>query len=681
MTGPNRLATSTSPYLLQHAGNPVHWWPWCDQAFAEAAARDVPVFLSVGYAACHWCHVMAHESFEDEAAAQLINDHFVAIKVDREERPDVDAVYMQATQAMTGHGGWPMSVFLTPDRRPFYAGTYFPPAPRHGMPSFAQVVKAVSEAWRDRRADVLDSAGKIVEQLATLGTGGGGSAAIEVQSVIAELKGSYDPVHGGFGRAPKFPPSMVLEALLRDGGDDAMIMAGRTLEAMARGGIFDQLAGGFARYSVDAQWVVPHFEKMLYDNALLLGVYTHWWRRTQTPLAARVVTQLVSWLQREMRTEQGGFASSLDADSLDDHGRHREGAYYAWTRVQLISALGPEDGAWAASTFSVTERGTFEDGQSTLQLLADPEPERVANVRGRLITVREQRSRPGRDDKVVAAWNGWLISSLIDAAMVFEQPAWMESAVTAGELLWRVHWVDGRLRRTSRNGQAGSAPGVLEDYAAMVQASVRLAAATTEPVWLDRARQLVGVISSQFDDGKGGFFDTAADAEQLYARPQDPTDNATPSGLSATVHALRVLAELSGEDSYATRADQAAATAGQLIVQAPRFAGWLLADAISRTPERRPVQVAIVGSTDDPARAELVTTAYRLAPAGSVILAGDPDQPGFELLADRPPIDGRPTAYVCRHFVCQLPVTSAADLRSQLPQDPAAPTLTPRLQP
>ena len=666
MSSRNRLATATSPYLLQHADNPVHWWPWCDEAFAEAASRDVPVFLSVGYAACHWCHVMAHESFEDSRVVELINEQFVAIKVDREERPDVDAVYMQATQAMTGHGGWPMTVFLTPDRRPFYAGTYFPPTPRRGMPSFVQVATAVAEAWRDRRVDIVDSAVKIVDQLANLATGGGGTAEINIGAVITSLRRSYDPVHGGFGGAPKFPPSMVLEALLRHGSDDAMIMVNRTCEAMARGGICDQLGGGFARYSVDAQWVVPHFEKMLYDNALLLGVYTHWWRLTGNPVARRVVNDLMGWLLREMRTAEGGFAASLDADSLDDHGRHREGAYYAWNREQLSAALGPRDASWAAEIFSVTEQGTFEDGLSTLQLLGDPEPERLADVRARLSAFREQRARPSRDDKVVAAWNGWLICSLIDAAMVFNEPTWLESARTAGELLWRVHWVDARLRRTSLAGQVGSAPGILEDYAALTQACVRLAAATAEPIWLERARELYAVIASQFDDGRGGFFDTAADAERLYARPQDTTDNATPSGLSATVHALRLLSELTGEDAYADRATRAAATAGQLVVQAPRFAGWLLADAISYTGNRPPVQVAIVGASDDPARAELVQTAYQAAPAGSVILAGEPEEAGFALLADRPLIEDRPTAYVCQHFVCKLPVTSADDLAAQL---------------
>ncbi len=666
MTGGNRLASATSPYLLQHADNPVHWWPWSDDAFGAAAERQVPVFLSVGYAACHWCHVMAHESFEDQQTAALINEHFVAIKVDREERPDVDAVYMQATQALTGQGGWPMSVFLTPDRKPFYAGTYFPPTPRHGLPSFQQVLQAITVAWRDRQAEILDSASEIAGRLSVQQTPGGSEmpTAAECAESILLLQREFDPTHGGFGRAPKFPPSMVVEALLRDGGDVAMLMAGRTLEAMARGGIYDQIGGGFSRYSVDASWVVPHFEKMLYDNALLLGVYSHWWRRTRNPLAERIVSETVAWLQREMRTEQGAFAASLDADSRDDHGELREGAYYVWDRDQLAAALGEEDATWAAEVFSVTPTGTFEHGASTLQLRSDHDQVRWAHVRERLRVARDQRSRPGCDDKVVAAWNALLVDALVQAAMIFARPDWLQIATEAAEYVWQLHWRDGRLRRTSRNGVAGEAFGILEDYAAFALAAVRLAAVHAEPLWLTRAEQLLDVIMKQFDDTAGGFFDTAADAEQLYARPQDPTDNATPSGLSAAVHALRLMAELTAEDRYAARADRAAASASELVRRAPRFAGWLLADAISQTSQRRPVEVAIVGP-DDAARAELVQLSHQLAPAGSVVVPGIPDQPGLALLADRPLINNGPTAYVCRHFVCKLPVTSVDDLALQ----------------
>jgi uncharacterized protein YyaL (SSP411 family) len=667
MTGGNRLALATSPYLLQHADNPVHWWPWSDEAFAAAAERQVPVFLSVGYAACHWCHVMAHESFEDTQTAFVINEHFVPIKVDREERPDVDAVYMQATQALTGQGGWPMSVFLTPDRKPFYAGTYFPPTPRHGLPSFQQVLRAIIEAWRERQSEILLSASEIARRLSAPQTPTGSQTltAADCAESLLLLQREFDPTYGGFAHAPKFPPSMVLEALLRDGGEAAMLMAGRTLEAMARGGIYDQIGGGFSRYSVDAGWVVPHFEKMLYDNALLLGGYVHWWRRTQNPLAERIVTETVSWLVAEMRTEQGAFAASLDADSEDDHGELREGAFYVWSRDQLLAALGEEDAAWAAEVFSVTPTGTFEHSASTLQLLSDHDHVRLADVRERLRVARDQRARPGRDDKVVAAWNGLLADSLVQAAMIFARPEWLQIATEAADHVWRLHWRGGRLRRTSREGVAGEALGILEDYAALALAAVRLAAVHAAPVWLSRAEQLLEVIMEQFTDTDGGFFDTAADAEQLYTRPQDPTDNATPSGLSAAVHALRLMAELTGLERFTIRADRAAMSASELVRQAPRFAGWLLADAISQTSGQRPVQVAVVGP-DDAGRAALVHTAHQLAPAGSVVMAGMSDQPGLALLAERPMIDNRPTAYVCRQFVCRLPVTSVDDLASQL---------------
>ena len=524
MLGPvvNRLGTATSPYLLQHADNPVAWWPWCDEAFAEAAERGVPVFLSIGYAACHWCHVMAHESFEDESTARLINSDFVAIKVDREERPDVDAVYMHATQALTGQGGWPMSVFLTPDRRPFYAGTYFPPDPRHGMPAFRQVLEAISEAWQQRRDEVATSADQIVAQLDERRVTAlpGVLSAADCADAVATLGQEFDPVNGGFGRAPKFPPSMVLEALLRDGSDPAMVMADQTLEAMARGGIYDQLGGGFARYSVDARWVVPHFEKMLYDNALLLGVYAHWWRRTGNPLGERVVAETIDWLRREMRTEQGAFAASLDADSVDDHGSLREGAFYVWTRDQLAAVLGAEDASWAATAYEVTDAGTFEEGSSTLQLKADQDQQRLSGVRARLLAAREERARPARDDKVVAAWNGWLIDSLVQSAMIFDRPDWLAMAVEAAEAIWALHWQDGRLLRASRDGVVGTAPGILEDYGAFAQACVRIAAVLAEPVWLDRAGELAEVIITAFDDGASGFFDTAADAERaLHPTP------------------------------------------------------------------------------------------------------------------------------------------------------------------
>ncbi len=667
---PNRLAHATSPYLLQHADNPVDWREWGDEAFAEAERSGRPVLLSIGYAACHWCHVMAHESFEDDTTAALMNRDFVSIKVDREERPDVDTVYMAATQALTGQGGWPMTVFLTPDRRPFYAGTYFPPTPRQGMPAFTQVLDAVSSAWRDRRDEVVASAGGIAAQLGeqALVAAPGAVGTVELAAARTTLARDFDATYGGFGRAPKFPPSMVLEALLRDGSEDAPAMAARTCTAMARGGIYDQLAGGFARYSVDAQWVVPHFEKMLYDNALLLGVYTHLARRTGDPLAARVVEETVDWLLRELRTPEGAFAASLDADSLDAAGHLHEGAFYAWTPEQLVEVLGDEDGSWAAEVFAVTAAGTFEHGASTLQRpgTGEDEPERLADVRSRLARARERRARPGRDDKVVAAWNGWLVDALAEAAVVLDRPAWLDAARDAAEMLWAVHVVDGRLRRTSRDGRPGTAAGILEDHGALAAAFVRLACATGDAVWTDRARSLLALVEEQFGDGQGGYFDTAADAEPLYTRPHEVTDNATPSGLSSTLRALRLAARLTGEDAYARRADEAAATVGGLVARAPRFAGWLWADAVSAVlPSASPVEVAVVGP-EGPERDALVRLAWREAPAGSVVVAGTEGSGGFALLQDRTARDGRPTAYVCRGFVCRLPVTDAEALSAEL---------------
>ncbi|NUT46221.1 MAG: thioredoxin domain-containing protein, partial [Saccharothrix sp.] len=455
----NRLAASTSPYLLQHADNPVHWWPWSPEAFEEARARDVPVLLSVGYAACHWCHVMAHESFEDEATAAYLNEHFVSVKVDREERPDVDAVYMAVTQALSGHGGWPMTVFLTPDGEPFYAGTYYPPSPRPGMPSFGQVLEAITHAWREQRDEVRESAAGIVAQL-TFKPLPRSTVDEEVTAgAVVSLLGHFDRANAGFGGAPKFPPSMVLEFLVRHhertGSVEALSMARATCDAMADGGLYDQLAGGFARYSVDAAWVVPHFEKMLYDNALLLRAYTHLSRRADHPRYRRVARETAEFLIRDLGTPEGGFAASLDADTDGV-----EGSTYVWTPAQLVEVLGLAAGARAAALYGVTDEGTFEHGASTLRMLGEPDPELAA----RLLEARNRRPQPGRDDKVVTAWNGLAIVALAEAGAVFGEPRWVRAAVDAATLVLDLHLVDGRLLRTSRQGVAGTAAGVLEDY-------------------------------------------------------------------------------------------------------------------------------------------------------------------------------------------------------------------------
>ncbi|MGN6244155.1 MAG: thioredoxin domain-containing protein, partial [Motilibacteraceae bacterium] len=514
---PNRLAAATSPYLLQHQDNPVDWWPWCEEAFAEARRRDVPVLLSVGYSACHWCHVMAHESFEDEATAALMNENFVCIKVDREERPDVDAVYMEATTAMTGSGGWPMTVFATPAGEPFYCGTYFPPVPRHGMPSFPQLLQAVTDTWRNRRDEVDRVGAQVVERLSAPRAAGQGQppTAEDLEAAVARLGTEFDRARGGFGGAPKFPPSMVLEQLLRHaartGDQRSASMAARTLEAMARGGIHDQLGGGFARYSVDAGWVVPHFEKMLYDNAQLLRSYRHWWRATGEPLARRTALNTADFLLRELRTPEGGFASALDADSEGEEGR-----FYVWTPAQLADVLGPDDAAWAAQLLAVTPEGTFEHGSSVLQLLAEPDDhERWEAVRARLLAAREERVRPGRDDKVVAAWNGLTIAALAETGALLERPDLVDAARAAAELLLRVHVVEGRLRRVSRDGVVGSPAGVLEDYADVAEGLLALHAVTGEARWLAQAAALLDVVLERFADGGGGFYDTADDAESL----------------------------------------------------------------------------------------------------------------------------------------------------------------------
>ncbi|MER6895699.1 thioredoxin domain-containing protein, partial [Amycolatopsis sp. NPDC000740] len=536
----NRLADATSPYLLQHAGNPVDWWEWGPEALAEARRRGVPILLSVGYAACHWCHVMAHESFEHEGTATLMNAHFVNIKVDREERPDIDAVYMAATQAMTGQGGWPMTCFLTPEGEPFHCGTYYPPAPRPGIPSFTQLLVAVAEAWEERPDDLREGAKQIVGHLAEQ-SGPLKESAVDADALaqaVAKLAQEADSVHGGFGGAPKFPPSMVLEFLVRHhertGSAQARELAESAADAMARGGIHDQLGGGFARYSVDAEWIVPHFEKMLYDNALLLRVYAHLARRGSES-ARRVTEGIVRFLERDLLTPQGGFAASLDADT-----EGVEGLTYVWTPAQLNEVLG-EDGSWAAELFSVTEDGTFEEGASTLQLRTDPEDfDRFERVRQALLEARAERPQPGRDDKVVAAWNGLAISALAEAGVALERPQWIELARDAASLLLDLHLVDGRLRRSSRDGVVGTPVGVLEDYACLADGLLALHQATGEPRWLTEATRLLDVALAHFasDSAPGAYHDTADDAEVLVQRPSDPTDNASPSGASALAGAL-----------------------------------------------------------------------------------------------------------------------------------------------
>lgn len=660
---PNRLASATSPYLLQHADNPVDWWEWGPEAFEEARRRNVPVLLSVGYAACHWCHVMAHESFEDEATAAYLNEHFVSVKVDREERPDVDAVYMQATTAMTGHGGWPMTCALDHEGSPFFAGTYYPDRPRHGQPAFRQVLEGLNAAWHTRSDEVRRVAAQLRDHLSSgsLATAGAPITGDVLAEAVRTLRGEFDPRSAGFGGAPKFPPSMVLEFLLRYGSAGALEMAGATLDAMARGGIYDQLGGGFARYSVDNDWVVPHFEKMLYDNALLLRVYAEW----GTDLGERIAQEVAEFLVLELQTPQGGFASALDADS-----EGAEGTYYVWTPAQLTEVLGPEEGPWVAQLLGVTEQGTFEHGTSTLQLRVDPHPRELGRwlrARQELARARDRRERPARDDKVVAAWNGLAISGLCRAGTLLDDPHLVEEADRAASLLWRVHMVDGRLRRVSRDGVVGAPAGVLEDHGCVAAGFLDLLQATGDAVWLERAGVLLDLVLEHFAADDGGFFDTADDAEALVARPRDPSDNAYPSGLSATVHALATYAALTGSGRHRDAAEAALASVATLAERAPRFAGWSLAAAESMLDG--PVEIAIVGEWSDERNA--LEARARRHPGAVVVVADPAEIEGDEripLLAGRTEVDGRPAAYVCRHLVCQRPVTTVEELDAALSQ-------------
>lgn len=668
----NRLAQATSPYLLQHADNPVDWWQWEPAAFEEARRRNVPVFLSVGYSSCHWCHVLAHESFEDAETAAYMNEHFVNIKVDREERPDVDAVYMEAVQAATGQGGWPMSVWMTADGEPFYFGTYFPPAPRHGMPSFRQVLEGVSDAWTGRRDEVGEVAQRIASDLAarSLVVGGDGvPGEEELAQALLGLTREYDERHGGFGGAPKFPPSMVLEFLLRHhartGAEGALQMAADTCEAMARGGIYDQLGGGFARYSVDREWVVPHFEKMLYDNALLCRVYAHLWRATGSDLARRVALETADFLVRELRTSEGGFASALDADSDTADGGHAEGAFYVWTPAQLREVLGEEDGARAAELFAVTEEGTFEEGSSVLRL---PHGEADADLRQRLLAAREERPRPGRDDKVVAAWNGLAIAALAETGAFFGRPDLVERATEAADLLVRVHMdfeAGGvRLHRTSKDGRPGANAGVLEDYADVAEGFLALAAVGGEGSWLEFAGFLLDMVMDRFTGEGGALYDTAHDAEPLIRRPQDPTDNAAPSGWSAAAGALLLYSAHTGSEAHRTAAEGALGVVKGLGPRAPRFIGWGLAAAEALLDGPR--EVAVVGRPGDPATRELHLTALMGTAPGAAVAVGEPDSDEFPLLRDRPLVNGSSAAYVCRGFVCDSPTTDATELARKL---------------
>jgi hypothetical protein len=674
----NRLAGETSPYLLQHADNPVDWYPWGEEALARARAEDKPILLSIGYAACHWCHVMAHESFEDEETARQMNERFVNIKVDREERPDLDAIYMQAVQAMTGHGGWPMTVFLRPGGEPFYGGTYFPPSDRHGLPSFRRVLSAVADTWRSRRESV-DQAAQHLREVLTAGANASDSLG-EVDSATLEgayrtLVRAYDPAHAGFGGAPKFPPSMALDFLLRyaarTGTTPAREMAVQTYRAMARGGIFDQLGGALHRYSVDDRWLVPHFEKMLYDNALFARLGVHLWQLTRDQEVRRTAEATIEWALREMRSPEGGFYSSLDADSEGEEGR-----FYVWDASEIDELLGGEADI-ARSYWGVTREGNFE-GRNILFVADDLAPtaarlgieeERVVDAieRARSLLYAERATRvwPGRDEKVLASWNGLMLRAVAEGARVLERPDYREAAIATGWFVAEKLVRDDRVVRTYKNGVV-KGPGFLEDHASVALAFLDLYTLTFDRTWFARATRIASSIVEWFLDPASGFFyDTARDHEALITRPRDVTDNAVPSGTSLTAELLVRVAELGGDDRYRDHGTRIIRQTGHLLARYPNAFGHLLgvADMIVHGA----VEVAIAGDPDSSPFAELVRcVSARYVPAlvlaGGVALAGD----SVALLRGRTPGDGIPLAYVCRRYECEAPTADPGHLGKQL---------------
>ena len=673
---PNRLQHARSPYLLQHAENPVDWYPWGEEALRRARREDKPIFLSIGYAACHWCHVMAHESFEDEATAALLNEHFVSIKVDREERPDLDRIYMSAVQALTGGGGWPMSVFLTPEGHPFYGGTYFPPTPRYGLPSFRQVLEAIADAWRDRRAELIQGGRQLAQAIARQGriaplASGGGLDPRAPGAAFRALQRDFDRTHGGWGGAPKFPQPMVLEFLLRyhraAGSRDALAMATRTLEAMARGGMYDQLGGGFHRYAVDERWLVPHFEKMLYDNAQLARVYLHAWQATGTPLFRAVAQETLDYVAREMRDPAGGFYASQDADS-----EGLEGKFFVWTEAEIRAALGDGADEFLAA-YGVSEQGNWE-GRNILEFVGelDRRPA-LAGARRRLFAVRQQRVPPGRDDKVLTAWNGLMLAAFAEAARVLDREDYAQIAQrNAAFALRELRRADGRLWRSWRAG-AAHLNGYLEDYAALIEGLLELYQTTFAPRWYTAAQELAETMLRHFWSPEVGFYDTSDDHETLLTRPRDLQDNATPSGNALAATVLLKLAGLAQEPRYAELAHQLLAAVQPLLTQAPLgFGQWLQALAYTLA---RPQEIAIVGEPQAAATQALlavVREGYRPFQVTALGAPGPAPSP-VPLLRDRSLLAGRPTAYVCDAPAagddaptCQAPVTAPEALAALL---------------
>ena len=660
----NRLINESSPYLLQHAHNPVDWYPWGDEAFARAKAEDKPVLVSIGYSACHWCHVMEHESFEDETLAAIQNDHFINIKVDMEERPDVDQIYMNFVQMTTGRGGWPMNVFLTPEKLPFFGGTYFPPNPRYGMPSWRQILTSISDAFRERRDELQESAEHIVSELRKMSVvePAAGSLSPEMlDAAFVSFTRTFDAANGGFGGAPKFPAAMSLEFLLRyhhrTGDDKALSMVTYSLEKMARGGIYDQLGGGFHRYAVDAVWLVPHFEKMLYDNAQLIRVYLHTFQVTGDEFFKRIAVECLEYICREMLDPSGGFYSTQDADSEGE-----EGKFFVWTPEEITEVLGEDVGRAFCRAYDVTAGGNFE-GHSILNI-KDPAlagNDRFDDARKRLFEHREKRVKPFRDEKILTAWNGLMLAAFADAAGVLGDERYLSIAKKNADFILTELQKDGRLLRTWKDGKA-KLNGYVEDYANVADGLVELFQVSGDAEYLTEAKRLADLMITEFWDAEsGGFFFTSNDHEQLVVRNKDLYDNATPSGNSVAADVLLKLAKLTGEDKYERFAVTVLRLTASQIRRHPQGFGRALS-ALEFHLEQT-MEIVVVGEEGNELE-RIALGGYH--PDAVVVLGRGDDDHGLPLLADRTAIDGEPTAYICRDNVCQRPVTTGAELKSAI---------------
>ncbi len=677
---PNHLKDETSPYLLQHAQNPVDWYPWGEEALRKAREEDKPIFLSIGYSACHWCHVMAHESFEDAATADLLNEHFVSIKVDREERPEIDRIYMSAVVAMTGSGGWPLSAFLTPEGEPFYGGTYFPAKERYGIPAFTQILNAIDDAWQNRREELLAGSRRVIDAIRreadiSAETEPGTCRAQTLQTAFSAMRRRFDPVHGGWGPAPKFPQPMPMQFLLafyasshhyeanghtiRDGGKMALEMLTKTLDEMAHGGLYDQVGGGFHRYSVDAEWLTPHFEKMLYDNAQLARLYLHAWQAVGDPFYRTIAEETLDYVVREMMDDEGGFYSSQDADS-----EGREGAFYVWTPDEIREALDDEErAAEFIEVYGVTEGGNFE-GANILELAGTlAERDKLADAREKLRQHREKRPHPGLDDKVQTSWNGLMMAAFAEAGCLLDRDDYADVAERNAEfLLSALRDGEGRLLHTWRQGEAKNR-AYLEDYADLIFGLLALYETTFDPRWYAEAVRLADEMIALFQ-APTGFYDTAEDHEDLIVRPRQLQDNATPSGNGMAAYVLLRLEGLSGNMAYGDIARHSLRQMQPMFAQYPlAFGKWLAAMAYEMAQPREIAIIGERGAEDTRALLQVARAGYR---PHQVIALGAPGSDTVPLLRDRTMRDGQAAAYVCRKFTCQQPVTDPKDLRTQL---------------